>query len=58
LFVAASYLAVSALVRLMRQRRDELTVDLRRQMDAETRRLQAQRRKAQDKERRAKKKAA
>lgn len=58
LLVAASYVAVSSLVRLMRQRRDELSVEMRRQLEAEQRRRAAEERMAKEKARREKKKAA
>ena len=58
LLVAAAYVAVSSLVRLMRQRRDELAVGVRSKVEAEKRRRHAERRSAKEKERRAKKRAA
>lgn len=54
LLVAAGYVAVSSLVRLMRERRDVLTADMRRQIEAEQRRLAAEKRQTKEKARKRK----
>lgn len=58
LLAIASYVAVTSLVRLMRERRDVLSADMRRQIEAEKRRLAAEERQAKEKARREKRKVA
>ncbi len=50
LLVAAGYLAVTALVRLMIRRRDQLVEHFRRDVEREKRRRRAQQRRAQHKQ--------
>jgi hypothetical protein len=53
LLVVAGFIAVTALVRLMRARRDELTEELLRQAEDDQRRKQQAERKAKQKQRKA-----
>jgi hypothetical protein len=53
LLAAAAFIAITAIVRLMRQRRDQLTQELLRQAEAEHRRKQEEERKAKAKQKRA-----
>ena len=58
LLVIASYVAIVTLVRLMRQRRDELLAKLRSDFNTEKARLEAEKRHAERKAKQAKAKAA
>ena len=53
LLAASAFVAITAMVRLMRQRRDQLTAELLRQAEQEHRRQQEEERKAKAKQKKA-----
>jgi hypothetical protein len=58
LFAAATLLAISGLMRLMRKRRDEVTADLRRQLLAEQLKVREEKAREAKKQRDAQRKTA